>query len=519
MPNGKTIDDYLPLLNNDLSRTYLQKGGGRFNDDTVDEDIYTAMLDITKPLNLGSQVTGNIKFGGKVRVFDRQRDVTQFRDNGNGPENGFYGPGQLVDDFPDEFELDPFGQILISNFLQDSVSNEEFFGGDEDLGVEMNAESIDRFYQLFGDEYYTRRILIDNLDYESQEIVSAGYIMGEFNFSKLTLLGGVRVERTDGTYKGFETASGSDDELSIGDEVNVNLIQRENKIYYVELLPQFNLKYKLTDWMDIRAAVTKSLARPNFQNLVPWVQFNSNDNIVNRGNPNLRHTTAWNYDLFLSVYNKFGLFTIGAFYKELDNIDVNSTSIAPPAGVEFPSATVIEPTNLTNTSTVMGIELDAQINFLSLPAPFDGVILSANVTFIDSETSVLVFQRQGDSGPPNFDPDFSNTPRFIPVPGQPDITANLSFGYEKGGFSGRVSTIFQDNSLSALSLAEEFDGFDDLLIRWDATASQKIGEQLQVYANFNNFTNAPIKSFQDNGQETGREIFGYTVDLGVRYRF
>ncbi len=516
LPNGRTVNDYLPLLNNDLQSTYVPRGGGRFNDNNVNEDAYTAQVDVSHNLNLGSSISGKIKYGGKVRMFDRSRDVSQFRDNGNGPENGF---ANLVAARPNEYDLDNNNQILITNFLKDSVGG-DFLNGDYDLGITLDADEIDRFYQLFGETTYTRRDLVDNQDYESLEIISAGYVMGEFNISDLTIVGGVRVERTDGEYSGFETASGSDDELGDDDVVVVDLVERTSDVYYAELLPQFNLKYQVTDWMDIRAAVTKSLARPNFQDMVPWVQFNSNDNIVNRGNPNLRHTIAWNYDLFLSFYNRFGLFTIGGFYKELDNIDAQSTSIAPAVGVEFPAATVNEPVNLPSLSTVRGVEIDLQANLASLPSPFNGIVLSANLTLIDSETTVLEFQRQGDTGSPLFTPDFRNVEREIPVPGQPDLTANIAVGYEKKGFSARVTALVQDNSLSAIGPTSEFDSFEKLLVRWDASLSQRVNENFQFYYNLNNITDAPIVSFQSaSGFETSRELFGFTMDLGIKYTF
>ena len=36
--------------------------------------------------------------------------------------------------------------------------------------------------------------------------------------------------------------------------------------------------------------------------------------------------SAWNYDAILSMFGKFGLFTFGGFYKEIENIDYTLTS-------------------------------------------------------------------------------------------------------------------------------------------------------------------------------------------------
>ena len=66
----------------------------------------------------------------------------------------------------------------------------------------------------------------------------------------------------------------------------------------------------------------------------PWERINNAEQQIDRGKPDLKHTTAWNYDAFLSFYNKFGLFTIGGFYKELDNIDyVKTTTIVEQGNI------------------------------------------------------------------------------------------------------------------------------------------------------------------------------------------
>ena len=147
-------------------------------------------------------------------------------------------------------------------------------------------------------------------------------------------------------------------------------------------------------------------------------------------------------------------------------------------------------------------------------------MLSANATLIDSRTFYPLFAILDEREAPFFYPTALDTERLGSIPGQPDLTFNASLGYEKGGFSGRVSVIVQDNSFDELGSNETFDTFTGLLTRWDATASQKITPRWQVYANWNNITDAPPTSFLlDERFESDREFFGATFDLGIRYRF
>jgi len=80
------------------------------------------------------------------------------------------------------------------------------------------------------------------------------------------------------------------------------------------------LKIKPSSWMDLRLAITKTLSRPDYFNLVPWERVSHWDESIERGEPSLKHTTSINYDVFLSFYGNYGLFTIGAFYKSLEDI-------------------------------------------------------------------------------------------------------------------------------------------------------------------------------------------------------
>ncbi|WKN45616.1 TonB-dependent receptor [Tunicatimonas pelagia] len=516
--DGTTFQELESIAFNRTGEAYLRRGGARLREDETDEDIYTLQLDLQKDFRIGSNVAGFIKGGVKARYFDRVKDAIEFRDNGNGPEDGF---AALINDFPNEYTRVPqFAQIAMTNFLEDSYDAGDFLDGDINFGPGINVREANRLADWFSDDYYFRRILIDNEDYEARELVSAGYLMSEVNIGNLMLLGGVRIERTDADYRGFETFQQDDDQLGEGEVGQAIVRDSLNSISYTEILPMFQAKYQITDWFDIRGALTKSLARPNFQNLVPWRAVNRFEAEARLGNPGLQHMTAWNYDVFFSFYNKFGLFTVGAFYKELQNVDVQSTFNETDRRDEFFGFEVEQPINVTSTTEVRGVEIDIQANFRMLPAPFDGIVLSANATLIDSRTFYPLFAILDEREAPFFYPTALDTERLGSIPGQPDLTFNASLGYEKGGFSGRVSVIVQDNSFDELGSNETFDTFTGLLTRWDATASQKITPRWQVYANWNNITDAPPTSFLlDERFESEREFFGATFDLGIRYRF
>jgi len=511
---GATPEEINQFARNDVNSAFLRRG--ELDEDVISEDAYTAKVDLKHNITIGSGIRGYIKGGLKFRLFDRSRDAVQFRDNGNGPQDGFE---ELVMDYPNEYTPVENSPVLISmsNFIGSFQPN-DYLEGDLNFGPGLSRSASKRFAEFFAPQYYYRNDLVDNEDYQAQGAISAAYIMGEFNIDKLMLMGGVRVERTDAEYIGFETFSVDDDELGEG-EVGEAFIQRNtNNISYTEFLPMLHARYRFNDNMDLRFAYTHSLARQDFQNLVPWASVNAFAATANLGNPQLSHMTAENLDLFLSYYNKFGLFTIGAFYKTLDDVDVDSRFIDTNRKSDLFGFDVTQPINLPRTTMVRGIELDAQFNLRYLEGFLSGIVLYANFTLINSDTYYPIFRREGNSGEQYFNPFFNQAVRGGRLPGQPDITSNFSLGYERNGFSGRISMTLQENSFDELGPNELFDSYTDLLVRWDATANYSVTKRLKIYGNWNNITNTPNCAFQFSDQyETNREFYGFTADLGIIY--
>lgn len=515
-PTNAGPEFYDEIANNDYTGAYLRRGGARLRRDKVDEAISTISMDLQKDFSNGRNFAGFIKFGGKFRYFDRVNDAIEFRDNGNGPNAGL---DDLVEDFPNEYTLSTAvtNQIGMTDFIK-NLESSSLITRNIQFGPWLNASEARRFETLWSDRYYFRRDLIDNEDYNAQESISAAYAMTELRYKKLVFLGGLRFEYFNGDYTGFETSSGTDDEDE--EEANVTLIERTNLVYYAEVLPQFNLKYNFTDWFDVRAAVTKSLSRPNFKNLVPWRAVNSQENTLRQGNPFLRHMTSWNYDLFLSFYNRFGMITLGYFYKELQNVDVQAQFKQNNPFQDFVGFEVDQPINVDGTSQVQGLEVDIQTNFSSLNNFMRGLLLSVNFTFIDSRTFYPFFDRLGDNGPVYLNSIFDNAEREGSVPGQPDFVSNITLGYEIGGFSGRFSLLLQDRIFDELGETALDDTFTRTLTRLDFTARQKITSDFEIFANFNNITENEDASFIFTEDFVSRsEFYGFTFDVGLRYKF
>ncbi len=120
------------------------------------------------------------------------------------------------------------------------------------------------------------------------------------------------------------------------------------------------------------------------------------------------------------------------------------------------------------------------------------------------------------------------------MPGQVDDLFNLSIGYERKGFSARVSMIYQGESLFVDEEAEmgrltrsvgaipEKDNFVGTTTRWDLVVKQKIRDHFQVFLYVNNFTNVKEQTFiagSVNRLMTSNYVYGMTMDVGMNYKF
>ena len=106
------------------------------------------------------------------------------------------------------------------------------------------------------------------------------------------------------------------------------------------------------------------------------------------------------------------------------------------------------------------------------------------------------------------------------MPGQSDNIFNASLGYEKRGLSLRYSILYQGSALRTVGIREELDGFTDDFVRQDLVIQQKINSRVSIFLNGNNISNVSEGAFLGSRSfPTEEEFFGWTSDLGLRYKF
>ena len=376
--------------------------------------------------------------------------------------------------------------------------------------------------------------------YKYIEKYYAGYLMSEMKLGEnLHVTGGIRWEEVKSLFDAFNLSDGRDARTQVVDPVSAH---PGNRFW----LPMVQGKWDVFDWADLRYSYTKTLARPDYHQLSPHFNMDYTQFNVYAGNPNLKTAQATNHDVFLTFHsNELGLLSIGGFYKRITDFtyytqytlhpsappgldSVGSFSVHTATGLINPKdgAQLYTYTNSPYAAYVRGVEFDFQTRLWYLPQPFDGTVLGFNYTLISSsatypwrnDTTIIL---PPDSAHPRGSTavitlDRTRGGRLI---NQPNNVLNAYVGYDYKGFSGRLSCVFQGNSVGGVGAFAEQDGFTKDYFRVDASVRQLMPwPGLQLFLDVSNINNRRNEAAQAsiNGF-TSQQYYGLTANLGLRY--
>ncbi len=484
-------------------------------------------IDLETDFNISKQITGKLKFGGKYLYNERNNDREKYR-SGIRYSSAIF-TNALINNI-DEFNKLPQGTTTFPYplFFDKDFSHGDFINDEFNLGPVANIELLHRIIDVLekvekdnkdvdGYRYQYFSSLIS--DYFGLERLSAGYIMTELNITKnLTFIPGVRYENKNTSYNGvYGSAKGL---VELGFKGKDTTSVRNNNFW----LPMIHLKYEPTDWLQLRLAYTKTLARPNFTDILPNMYFS--DNYISMKNPYLRPELAESYDVYLSFSDNYlGLFTIGGFLKNIkDKIFSRGNRILlNPEEYNLDSTFVgfkySTQENNESMSFTKGIEIDWQTNFWYLPSFLKGFVLSINYTKIFSETTYPKFRIERLGTPWNPKDTVINESFNDRLIGQPSDILNIAIGYDFKDFSARLSMNYQSDVFSSGNFWKENRSFSDALILWDLRIKQKLPWfGLQLYANFANLSGSIEKTHFYAGQPRTENYYGQSANIGLIWR-
>ena len=240
--------------------------------------------------------------------------------------------------------------------------------------------------------------------YTGSEAIGAAYGMFSLNVGDFKFIGGARVEQTD---------------ISVASK-DTNLVA--GSIDATDVLPSLNVIYALNENMNLRAAASRTLARPNMRELSPFSSFDRGTDIRLFGNPNLERTLITNFDLRWEMYPAMGeMIAVSTFYKKFENPIIKTFNpLQPNKQIKFDNV---------EEASVYGVELELRKKLDFLGKPFRDFRIISNVSFIKSVVDI-----------PG-SPDEVNTEQYLinlynpgkgftrPFQGQSPYLVNISLNY------------------------------------------------------------------------------------------
>ena len=405
-----------------------------------------------------------LKFGAAYKDQSKMRDDVWYEhDMGLGNLN-------LVPTFGADVEsYEPGSKYVIGNFMDARYLGGLTLGGAD--GANFDSYVMDEFA---------------GANYNADETITAGYVMTTNKIGdKTTIVAGVRIEQTDLNYVGqiFDEETG---------KTPADISETSGGKDYTNFLPSVNIRHDFSNDLNVTIAYSRSLARPDYYDLVPYQYSNSDDAEVEFGNSELEATQANNFDLMAEKYiGNTGIISGGLFYKSIDNwIYTYSTD-----GYTYAGNTDYEFTQKRNgkSASVFGIELAIQKELI------DNLNVAANYTFTDSETDSV---------------DGRND---VPLAGAVENMYNVSLAYETDKFFVRASYNYAGEQLDELGGDAWEDRYYDEQKFLDLNASYNLTDKIRLFAEAKNLTNQPLRYYQGSKEKTMQlEYYQMSWNLGLK---
>jgi TonB-dependent receptor len=344
--------------------------------------------------------------------------------------------------------------------------------------------------------------------FTGSERVIAGYAMNTVELGRMRLNVGVRVEVTHSAYTGNVAASDS----ATGNTTVSSLSGTQN---YADVFPSAQLRLAADQNTNIRLAVTRGIARPNYSDLAPSLQGNINAIYQNQysnlsaGNPNLRPERAWSYDLLVERFlpSLGGVISAGVFYKSLSDVILTQNFTYEGPYTPFDNFKGTEPEN-GGSGHLVGVEADWVQHFSFLPGAWAGLGLDVNWTHTDSK--VLVDPASG---------------REAPLLRQAPDIGNAALLYDHGPVSARFAWTYNGPYIGGYgdgTATANGDNYFERHSQIDASIIYNVTPAVQMQLQALSLNNAEFGFFQgtpDHQFNVQREYYGRTFYLGMKYGF
>lgn len=343
--------------------------------------------------------------------------------------------------------------------------------------------------------------------FQGSERIYAGYVMNTVDYGRLRINLGLRIEATRSAYTGHAAAKDT------AGATTVSVVNGSQN--YADVFPSAQLRFAADQNTNIRLAVTRGIARPNYSDLAPHLQGNLGAIYKNQysnlraGNPNLRPQRAWNYDLLVERFlpSGGGVVSGGVFYKSLTDVILDRNFIYQGPMTAFDGYYGTEPEN-GGAGHLVGVEANWVQHFPFLSGALAGLGFDVNWTHTSSK--VLVDPASG---------------RTAPLLRQAPDIGNAALLYDHGAVSARFAWTYNGAYIGGYGDGTATANGDNYFYQHsqiDASVIYNLTPEVQVQLQGLDLNNAQFGFFQgtpDHRFSVQREYYGRTFYFGAKYGF
>ena len=374
-----------------------------------------------------------------------------------------------------------FGDSVSREYQQDTFSNP----GDPDSSYDASWD--DPWSVVFPTQDHPMSQSTRDISYNGSQEITAGYLMADLPFNEtMNIVGGVR----------YETTQMSTDVIPDVDALWIDTVTQQPRLF--EGPPDWNADFSVDSWLPmigwnwniqedliLRTAYAQTLARPNFQELVPVIQYDYIGGPIFIGNPSLGMSSLENYDIRLD-WMPFPdwLISGSVFYKTVSDpiqyVQRFTEGYVYTTALNFPEG------------ELTGLEIEGRITLDPLLGEeWKGLALGSNFTWMQSQVTLDPVDAAA-LALYGFNDDTQ------PMTATPDYLFNASVTYDLEATQTQFGVFYNLTGDSLVSGANPYttlltpaiyqEGYGTL----NVTASQQIVKGLRLSLGAKNLTNPDI---------------------------
>jgi iron complex outermembrane receptor protein len=328
-----------------------------------------------------------------------------------------------------------------------------------------------------------------------QEDITAAYAMGNFKLRNLSVLAGLRWERTatagNGPLYQLTAAERARRAAWVGPVTDAEGERRAVEEWgrrthaegsYANVFPGVHLTYGRRGGLVARASFSTSIGRPPVTSLIPNTTVNDDNQTVSAANTGLKPQFSDNFDFNLEYYfQSIGFVSVSAFQKNVTGFIYSSNSTYLGGGPDNGFDGLYEGYRLTTSfnggkARYRGIEFSYSHQFTFLPGFWRGFGVNLNVTRLETRG------------------DYGGTVATTQVPGFRPKSANAVLNYQQGRYRASLQANWVGDFLLTTSTNAALLVYEAARTSMNFKFTFDLTRSTSLYFNADNLLRTPINS-------------------------